>query len=346
MVGFESSESPCESIEWRQIAVILHSSQLPKPEIGYDLNWDQSFDQKSMVEENQYEWPKLSIVTPSFNQGRFIERTIRCILLQGYPNLEFIVIDGGSTDETLKIIEKYAPWISYWVSEPDSGMYDAINKGFAKSTGEFMGWSPTSDLYESGALRLVGRIFSEYKKVAWVTSNCKVICNEKLEETGRYIVEGFSRKAFMKGLNFLGGSRYARFMIQQQSTFWRRSLWEKCGGRMDDTMRGAGDFELWARFFASGERLFCTDAPIGIYMEHQGQESVANAEGLLEEQHRAFERYGGRCMIPLENLMRQKILKRRPFLWLKNYMPSSFCSDIVEIDQGGNPVCLGERYFV
>jgi len=83
-------------------------------------------------------WPKISIVTPSYNQGQFIEETIRSVLLQGYPNLEYLIIDGGSTDGSVEIIRKYEPWLAYWVSERDGGQSEAINKGFRRATGEIV----------------------------------------------------------------------------------------------------------------------------------------------------------------------------------------------------------------
>ena len=105
-------------------------------------------------------YPKISIVTPSFNQGIFLEATIQSVLNQNYPNLEYIVIDGGSTDNSVKIIKKYEKYLSYWVSESDRGQSHAINKGFTISTGEIMGWLNSDDLYTSGALNHVANVFS------------------------------------------------------------------------------------------------------------------------------------------------------------------------------------------
>jgi hypothetical protein len=100
-------------------------------------------------------WPRISVVTPSFNQGRFIEETIRSVLLQGYPNLEYIIIDGGSRDNSVEIIRKYEPWLTYWVSEKDHGQSHAINKGFAHCTGDISNWINSDDLLTSGALPAV-----------------------------------------------------------------------------------------------------------------------------------------------------------------------------------------------
>ncbi len=116
--------------------------------------WDKETDPR--VYERRIEWPRISIVTPSYNQGRFIEETIRSVLLQNYPNLEYIVIDGGSTDNTTDIIKKYDRWITYWVSEKDNGQSEAINKGFEIATGEVLTWLNSDDWYEPGCLYEIG----------------------------------------------------------------------------------------------------------------------------------------------------------------------------------------------
>jgi glycosyltransferase involved in cell wall biosynthesis len=105
-------------------------------------------------------WPLVSIVTPSYNQGQYIEETIRSVLLQGYPNLEYVIIDGGSRDDTTEIVKKYEPWLNYWVSEPDRGQSDAINKGFTKSTGRILNWLNSDDYLERNALALVAKAFA------------------------------------------------------------------------------------------------------------------------------------------------------------------------------------------
>ena len=104
--------------------------------------------------------PRISIVTPSFNQGKYIEQTIQSVLNQNYPNLEYIIIDGGSTDNTVEIIKKYETQISYWISEPDKGQTDAINKGFAKCTGDIFNWINSDDYYESGTFHKLAQQFT------------------------------------------------------------------------------------------------------------------------------------------------------------------------------------------
>ena len=98
-------------------------------------------------------WPKISIVTPSYNQGEFLEETIRAVLLQNYPNLEYFIMDGGSTDNSVEIIKTYKPWLTYWVSEKDKGQADAINKGFERVTGDILAWLNSDDTYEPDILK-------------------------------------------------------------------------------------------------------------------------------------------------------------------------------------------------
>lgn len=128
----------------------------PPPPDKKDWPWTEESPQLPGKMPDGSPWPRISIVTPSYNQGRFIEETIRSVLLQGYPELEYMVFDGGSDDDSHSIIEKYSPWLSYWASEPDRGQAHAINKGFSRSTGALLAWINSDDLYLPGAFKLVG----------------------------------------------------------------------------------------------------------------------------------------------------------------------------------------------
>ena len=138
---------------------------LPAPASAASEPWPagEQLPGSSLAESPDYEWPRISIVTPSFNQGRWLEKTIRSVLLQGYPNLEYILVDGGSRDESVDLIKKYEPWIQYWVSEPDDGQCDAINKGFSKATGQILGWVNSDDWLASGALSSVAGAWMKRK---------------------------------------------------------------------------------------------------------------------------------------------------------------------------------------
>lgn len=222
-------------------------------------------------------WPRISLVTPVFNAAKYLEQTIRCVLMQDYPNLDYFIVDGGSTDGTVEIIRKYEEQISGWLSEPDGGMYEAINKGFALTTGEIMGWISATDMPHIGGLRVVGSVFREFAEVEWITGRPTHFNEEGLTIN----VDGVPRWTRMR---FLAGfNRY----IQQESTFWRRSLWEKAGGYVDASGRcgAAGDFELWVRFFRHA-RLYPVDALIGGYRYH-GDSLTSRG---LETSHVIFDR--------------------------------------------------------
>jgi len=201
-------------------------------------------------------WPKISIVTPSFNQGRFLEATIRSILLQHYPNLEYIVIDGGSTDNSIDIIRKYEKDIAYWVSEPDNGHPHALNKGFSRATGEIMAWLNSDDMYAPSAFFVVAEIFDSFPEIQWITGKHSW-WNEHDEQIG-------TQYTYKNVYDFLLG-RYG--WIQQESTFWCRSLWEAAGGKVNEEYEFMLDGELWCRFFLLTELWHC-DRVLGGYRMH------------------------------------------------------------------------------
>src|SRR5882762_8349036 len=124
--------------------------------------WREDRIQLDSTMQNGLAWPKISIVTPSYNQGQYIEETIRSIIMQGYPNLELIIIDGGSKDNTVDIIRQYEKDIAYWVSEKDNGQTHAINKGFEKATGEILAYLNSDDIYMPYTFRLIAEMFSAF----------------------------------------------------------------------------------------------------------------------------------------------------------------------------------------
>lgn len=151
---------------------------LPPPEEKTSWPWIEQTNPLPDKMPDGSNWPRISIVTPSYNQGQFIEETIRSVLLQGYPNLEYIIIDGGSTDNTLEIIKKYSPWLDYWVSEKDRGQSDALNKGFAISTGEICAYINSDDIFLPNALSKVISAYTKNPEFRWIAFS--VLCGESL----------------------------------------------------------------------------------------------------------------------------------------------------------------------
>lgn len=212
-------------------------------------------------------FPKISIVTPSFNQAQFIETTIESILSQNYPNLEYIIIDGGSTDGSVEIIKKYQTYLHYWCSEPDAGQYDAINKGFQHATGEIMAWLNSDDLHFPWTLKTVASVMSQLQEVEWLTTLQPGGCDWDSFCTGFASLPGYSKQAFLDGRYAIVG-----FFIQQESTFWRRSLWQKSGAQIPTQFKLAGDFALWSNFFCYAE-LYAIDSPLGCFRSQVNQKS-------------------------------------------------------------------------
>jgi glycosyltransferase involved in cell wall biosynthesis len=236
--------------------------------------------------------PRISIVTPSFNQGPYLEETIRSVLDQNYPALEYVVIDGGSTDDSPAIIRRYADRLTHWVSEPDGGQYDAINRGFARTTGEIMGWINSDDKYAPWAFAVVADIFTSLPEVEWLTSLCPLTWDRRGLPLGCSAMRGFDRGRFLRG-DYLPGVPWNEGTIQQESTFWRRSLWERAGGGVDASLKMAGDFELWARFFKR-TRLYGVATPLAGFRVHGDQKTGRAMATYLEESKEVLRRHGGR----------------------------------------------------
>lgn len=169
--------------------------------------------------KSKMHYPKISIVTPSYNQEAFLERTILSVINQNYPNLEYIIIDGASTDGSIEIIKKYERYLSYWLSEKDSGQSEAINKGFNKATGEIIAYLNSDDIYLPGTLNLISELFQKNNEIDLIYGHAQLLDPDD-NKMGLCVALPFKLKEHLNGV----------FSIPQQSTFWRRNVYEKVGG--------------------------------------------------------------------------------------------------------------------
>lgn len=248
----------------------------PPGKIGWP--WTQETPQNANAMSRRSSYPKVSIVTPSYNQGRFIEETIRTVLLQGYPNLEYIIIDGGSTDNTVEIIRRYEPWLAYWTSEPDKGQSNAINKGFRHSTGEIMAWLNSDDCYEPGTVWRVVKTFQKHR-------NYHIVCGYRTAVDAAS--QPLTRDVYLRPDKF-SVSRIC--YVPQETVFWRRSLWERVG-ELDESYQFALDFEFWQRIVAAGYRFGLIPQFIGIFRRHECAKSQTQLDIRSLEVARIYEHY-------------------------------------------------------
>jgi glycosyltransferase involved in cell wall biosynthesis len=202
---------------------------------------------------------KISVITPSFNQGAFIEQTILSVIGQQYPNLEYIIIDGGSTDETVSIIKKYAAHITYWVSEKDSGQSAAINKGFARATGDIFCWLNSDDYYLPGTLLTVNQQLN-IEKAILCYGNC-IHLNEKTNHTHGSYFDPFGDFDINHG-----------DFIAQPSSFWTRKAFE-LAGKLREEFHYGFDWEWYARAKANGVQFVPSPAYLSVYRIHDQQKS-------------------------------------------------------------------------
>lgn len=207
--------------------------------------------------------PLVTIITPVFNSKNYIRETIESVFNQKYNNIEYIIIDGGSSDGTVDIIREYNDRLAYWVSEKDSGMYDALCKGFEKASGSIVGYINAGDFFNPMAIQVVVKQF-ENNNVNWLTG-MRTICNENSEIISSSI-------PFRYKSNLIRTGCYIRNLpfIQQESTFWHSSLLEKVDFDLLRKLRLAGDYYLWYCFSLS-EQLSIVSSQLGVFKRHYGQ---------------------------------------------------------------------------
>jgi len=233
----------------------------------------QSLPQKPGQGNGNY--PKISVITPCFNSGAYLEETIRSVLMQGYPNLEYMIVDGGSTDNSVEIIKKYEHSIACWVSEADQGQSQAINKGFGSATGDIIAWLNADDIYLPGALFQVADTFMRYK-VEWIVG-ITLVTDNNLKISHRFIPcvnSGSWRKKDyipMKWLDFVMTHRSGT-ALPQPSSFWSKKAISTSGG-IDETFHYAMDHDLYGRMARSGYRPRLIPQSLACFRTHKEQKT-------------------------------------------------------------------------
>ncbi|MFA7230619.1 MAG: glycosyltransferase family 2 protein [Victivallaceae bacterium] len=215
--------------------------------------------------------PKISVVTLSYNQGQFLEQTIKSVLEQDYPDLEYIIMDGGSTDNSVEIIKRYEQHLTYWQSQPDGGQSAAINAGFQRATGEILCWLNSDDQFTPGTLKTIGRYFYEHPDCEWVAGSIEF----------RWLSSGKTsiRQAHLNNnwsiLNFWVYGHAAGAFCPQPSTFWRKELWHRAGGYVREDKPNSMDYELWLRFCKLAECKIISQV-FSIAVLHEQCKSIGN----------------------------------------------------------------------
>lgn len=231
---------------------------------------------------NRARRPLVSVVTPSFNQGRFVERTLRSVLCQDYPDVEYILIDGLSGDETGGILDRYRGWINELVRERDGGLADALNKGFGRASGEILAYLNADDCYAGPGVISRAVACLERHPEAEVLFGRRVVVDEGGHFVSRWPYLPFD-EAILRRVDF----------IPQECCFWRRGVWERAGARVDHGLGFAVDYELWLRFLECGGRFMAANDFFGLFREHRNQKSQAQwREQGWPEVRRIQERYG------------------------------------------------------
>ena len=245
--------------------------------------------------------PILTVITPSFNQGRFLTETIESVLNQGIPGLEYIIVDGGSTDESVEVIKKYEKHLSWWISEKDRGQSHAINKGLARATGKFVAYLNSDDVYLPGALHSALDVLARTPGARWVAGGVIGFGSEAMQ-----VHEWHRPKVPETLLDCLT----SRFQAAQPGHVWSREMLASVSG-FDESFRYLFDINLYASLLAKGERCVPLDRPLAGYRFHASSKTVAEGSLFEAEWDRIRDRFVPTLPLHQRIIARHRLAMRR-----------------------------------
>lgn len=249
-------------------------------------------------------FPKVSIITPSYNQGRFLEDSILSVLEQGYPNLEYIIVDGGSKDESLEIIKKYQDRLAWWVSEKDKGHADALNKGFSHANGEILAWLNSDDIYFPGAVSEAISVLVSRPEVGMVYGDADLI-DDSGADVGKFASKQTGYRQMLRG----------SVHIPQATTFFRADLWRQVGP-LDLTLFFSFDYDFWVKLAKVSDLLYVPKR-WAKFRIHEAGKTIVNDDRCYPDMLRVLEREGGSWL----SQMRMRMYARKVFY---TWMPWKF----------------------
>jgi glycosyltransferase involved in cell wall biosynthesis len=223
------------------------------------------------------EWPRISIVTPNYNYERYLEATIRSVLLQGYPNIEFIIQDDGSTDGSTELIKRYETYLTYWASEPNSGAPSVINRGLHRSTGSILAYINSDDYYAPDAFGIAAQVFHQEPQVDLINGRCRLI-----DQYGNKLGEQFGDITRLDEVLDLWNVWWKKRQFVQPETFWRRRIWEKVGDFRTD-LHIVFDWEYWCRMLLAGAVVRRVDAELACF-RFQPSQKTKDAKRVADEE--------------------------------------------------------------
>jgi glycosyltransferase involved in cell wall biosynthesis len=286
-------------------------NELPNPPVG-QVGWPWTEETDPNIYSKKQIWPKISIITPSYNQGQFIEETIRSILLQNYPNLEYLIIDGNSNDNTIEIIKKYDPWISYWTSERDFGQVDAINKGLKKCTGLLFNWINSDDLIEKDGL-------------------FNIACNYEGSDviSGKTIIIQDNKKIGEIKLNY---SPFITFNLtekgyNQPGTFFKLEIIREI--ELNPELNYSFDLDFWKRYLLRSQNgdVKIISSPVSIFRLHECSKTQIESNSSQS----SFEEENEKCLASYF-----KVLPKRKREFLFRYFDAFFSNKAVAANTKAN----------